>query len=370
MNDLFIVDTSHPVAVSESLRGLADAVHGVDWLHTTSPPPDGSRVMFSLLTLWHACRYATLVACRETNAHVRHSNSIWHCAGPFSNKSRIKIHAHDMHTCDALQRSLLQPAFGVNVTRRTSESSPLVPSLGLVDTFEWERLASAWSSHSMHVAILTSDGMNDAGGGDPLRWVWLCSCEDTIERDAVCACACVQDTVGGCGSDRDSGSTGVGVACGFDADSVLDDDDGHDSGVRRVSRCAWTRTTDDGSTDGARRRRDAAWFEMAAHRIRPELPEYMDDLDDACACRCRRPEGSRNPHRPASANQSPSSKQTSTTDPHEARGVGAIVKALVQQNAGVSLFLRTIMCIAALLWCAHSMLVRGKHPSFIECRKS
>lgn len=56
-------------------------------------------------------------------------------------------------------------------------------------------------------------------------------------------------------------------------------------------------------------------------------------------------------------------------DPHEAHGVGVIVKALAQQNAGASLFLRAIVCVVALLCFVHSIVVLGERPPSIGCRK-
>ena len=58
-------------------------------------------------------------------------------------------------------------------------------------------------------------------------------------------------------------------------------------------------------------------------------------------------------------------------DPHEAHGVGVIVKALVQQNAGASLFLRAVaICVSALACFVHSIVVLGERPSVIACRMS
>ncbi|KAH0831985.1 hypothetical protein J3R83DRAFT_12884 [Lanmaoa asiatica] len=200
--------------------------------------------------------------------------------------------------------------------------------LGLVGV---ERLAAeaAWLSHPMHVpaAALTSPVSSDQAQ------VWLCSDsvlavhpEGSVDSDAGLMVArayvsYMQDTGGGGGGE---------------GERILDAPDGVPGGWSNVGY-------DNGSSVTVRM--DCAMSDSVFLEVRAR------DGDG------------RTPWKPRSA---------VVQNPHEARGVGVVVKALVQQlqGAGASLFLRTmIVCAAALLCFSQSISVLGERPSpFIGCQ--
>ncbi|KAF8555758.1 hypothetical protein OG21DRAFT_824567 [Imleria badia] len=318
MQGLFI-DASHPIMTALRLACSEPLV----WLHDGLP--DGSEHLLFLVTLWHVCSLLQ----PDVDLLFQHASA-----------------------------SVIED---VNATRHASLARHTLPVDGrfkppsgsLLDSGSdvVKGLVGAWPAHPLHVAVLTSPG-------DPLRVrLWLC--DDTVDSDSDSEAQArgrtravdVQDTGGG-------GRESTG-AWGFGPD-VIDD-----VGVS-WNPLSWTTGNDeswskmsDGATPSRMRTarvQDAAYLEGSVYG-QPEglaIGVTLHGLDDTCQWQ--------GPRRwaPQAANRLGSWKQTTTElqDPHEARGVGVIVKALVQQNAGASLFLRTIVvCAAALLCCVHSVHV-------------
>lgn len=235
--------------------------------------------------------------------------------------------------------------------------------------------ASAWPAHLLHVAVLTSSD-------DPLR-VQLWRCDNTnangSDLEIRTRAVDVQDhDMGGDGGDGGSESTVTVTVIGRIAIGawLFDPDVFDDVGVRlswNASGWIQTRTStgDDGSvtrgwsrtrmSDGATRIRSVRAPDTAGS-VHEQPEGLVVDLTLHFLDGCEWQESRRRV-----ADRPRSRKQTlvALQDPHEAQGVGVIVKALVQQNAGASLFLRMIVCVATLLCCVHSALVVGERRTYL-----
>ncbi|KAF8133711.1 hypothetical protein EV363DRAFT_1582736 [Boletus edulis] len=383
MNNLVSVDTSHPIAAS-IFCGLTCSeprmtVQGIStchqWLHAGRPLPNGSEYV-----LWHVCRYAPLdVVCTGRSCRL----SLRHC--------------HVMFMCSCLQPDL----FNTFQQQDDDELGTVVlPSLGTNSDRDW-----------------LCDSHSPPSNASPYSYSM------NLDSDGVCADGHVfqyrmEDN-------NRSIRVGMGIARRVDPDADGLDRDVHDSdlhvhGLRGVVRTdpsglltsliqrwnqdvswcrAWANSGDDGrpsvwtGTATWSRTRAVYWdavspslsIHEACHgsQVQPGQGHVDSDPDVATYCletlsmahglHDMDTLGHLESERRGSLSRATSlvhvnDRQTLSAlqDPHEARGVGVIVKALVQQNAGASLFLRTIVCVAALLCCAHSMLVLGERPSFIR----
>lgn len=356
MKDLFVVDAfqCHPIAAPLRLACSEPVpLQGISWLQDEFNNPE---YLLVLVTLWDVYRYARHTLC------MNHSDV---CPRWYARMTRSLLKPELFQHIMVMPNATRHPSFPSSSSPSmmlswplSSDSEPTPTSIRSIWTPPFdvsERLTSAWPSHPMHAFVPMSPGPDAEARHheDPPRLrtcgvAMIGSRTDWTTR----ACVVVVEVMGGGGASR---GESVGVAWLVDTHAVILDDGECNQPIQNfhaTSGCA------------------GLWRDASPSRTRTarELDECVDvlglavcsvawhsGLDDTCQPRPRRVW-----------------KQSATVlrDPHEAHGVGVIIKALVQQNAGASLFLRAIAYIAALLGCVHSMLVLGKGSPLIGCRKS
>ena len=235
------------------------------------------------------------------------------------------------------------------------------PDLAQVQLFDFEvppleRLAAAWPSHPIHVSTLTSP--NDQLGAYILDW--LCDnihpvgpVEDSdAARTLRAYVGYVLDAE--CGGERMFGW----LVNAYDGGPLSDVPLEGGWNVGRENRSESTLVTVRIQMD------PLAFLEGPWHghsHVHGHCPGVALNLDGPASSQTRAQDG-RTWIQPSAVDQ--------VQDPYEAHGVGVIIKALVQQNAGASLFLRTMMVCVAVLCLVHSTFVLGDRPSHLGRRKS
>ncbi|KAG8214529.1 hypothetical protein J3R82DRAFT_9588 [Butyriboletus roseoflavus] len=352
MKDPFPVDASHPIATLLCLASpeTYDAAQGLNYLHDGHARNANGEYLILFITLWHVCSLLQ----PDFFFKFRHVTAVVTATSATGPTSLLTLR----QTSDGgLPGSRRAPPDLVQMRLFDFE----VPALG--------RLAAAWPSHPIHVSALTSPD------GDQLEaQVWLCD-RDSIRRrmgpledpDAARTLAhayagYVQDAGG-------DGNIGERVLAWLAVDAY----DGPLSDVPLAG--GWSNV---GCENGSEStlvtvRMDRAMADSAplegfwyghGHSHGPGVASNLDGLDTLSSdqAQARAQEG-------RTCLQHNAAVQAQ--DPHEAHGVSMIIKALVQQNAGAALFLRTTMaCVAALLCLAHSIFVLGDRPSFVRRRQS